>query len=854
MLQIEKQLLAEFGDFATSILDNDADFKAALQDGIKNKELQKTLTLLQGKAKAFGSQKSLDIPGKKNLAYVIFLKLLEELPLNASQKRVMSNTVYKRIMGKPLPKDSEGSSVGSKGPSVPGISKGPAIPKIAGTPGKPKPSMFATSGSKEKTSSSKPPSLFSRPSAEEKTAPAKPPSLFSRPSAEEKTAPSKPPSLFNRPSAEQTTPEPEQSTALPKISGRTTPPAGPKSSSSKSIFGSALVGKETIDPALIAENIGQSRDHLLTLVAAVAVKKDEDFAFKINHAIDRKDLKATIINLKEKAIEQGKHLNLDLSEKKMLAFLLFHAVFVDNENILPEQKKVMTRTIYKKLTGLVDFDTAIKKIDEILAAIQENGYTEHRVASQLSFSPSFVEEFLGQKKEELGEELEAGGERKEYLETITPGSLPFLTLIAHLVTLEDSSFVRELNKFVEAAQVKTVLKLIKEKSKEYGEDFGLSEEQEKELAFLIFYYCFEQLESAKISAQRRRTMQKSLFETVTGKKYDDFLTELTEIEGKVAEYKLIDEKLINDVLSGKYLTEDAKNRVQRDIARRGLEKAKEEDTAPKDYETVEKIESWLRSDSKFLKKISKIEKIDGNSLKIFFDIQTEGVIKTAEITGRLIQKRKFNVIKLTIVSYLPAGSPYSYAIGDGKEKFIAATVMGNVDNDQECQLELDTVNFDQAMTWDTLKYRLNSEKKLLKSMKKKLGRGYPGVPEDEIIKIPVKLMRGKPAKMTVRTYMLEDLKPRTVFFDVFDGLGYVLDDIEDLGGLGGGMSIQAKMAKIGEKEEKDYRGYEFAYLEKDSAVDLRPCPHCDRPFPDYRAEYRRCPYCLKKIPPDFWID
>ena len=99
--------------------------------------------------------------------------------------------------------------------------------------------------------------------------------------------------------------------------------------------------------------------------------------------------------------------------------------------------------------------------------------------------------------------------------------------------------------------------------------------------------------------------------------------------------------------------------------------------------------------------------------------------------------------------------------------------------------------------------------------------------------------------------MLKEIKPLHDF-DILT-MADILEDISDEDDQMGGMSISSKLVKLGEKQERDWSGYEFKYLAADDAVDLRLCPGCGKPFPDHRAEYRRCPNCLYKIDPTFWM-
>ena len=138
-----------------------------------------------------------------------------------------------------------------------------------------------------------------------------------------------------------------------------------------------------------------------------------------------------------------------------------------------------------------------------------------------------------------------------------------------------------------------------------AKDFGFTEEQEKLFSFFLFYYAFQDYNNPNINAQRKQVMTGSIFKNMVGKEFDPFYSEFTRVEGALIGHRVFEIDLMNDILSGKYLTSESKTIVQRAIQRKALADAKEEEKTQEKIASVEgvadRIEAWLRSDNKFVK-------------------------------------------------------------------------------------------------------------------------------------------------------------------------------------------------------------------------------------------------------------
>ncbi len=794
--------LQKFGSFAESALQSDSNYEKSITEAIQKKDLNATLQMLQSKAKEIGTPNGWSIEEKKEFAYTLFVVIINKLGIPTEQGLKMASTVYNKITGSTLA-DKKIKDVSEL------ESKPQEIAKREDSPAPKKPSIFSSGPS---------------------VTPQNPPPL---PEKKEEQKPMSPPG---------------PNTAAPSV---------PKPKLGGSIFGSALAKEEDIDPKKMAEKIGKDINALLLLFAKAIVLKDPDFVTKLSHAISIKDRVGTNSILKEYAVKYGTEMGMNIPEKKVLAYVLFREVFKSVSDIHPDVKLKMEETIYKNLTELDDFVRVTTDLTNADRALEATKLSEPRILNRISFNKEYYEAFLGKTQEVAPESAPLESEKKEYLSTIVPGSLPFLIVATKMALLENKKLKPLILTAIESMDAKKVMESCIGEAHATGKDFGLSENDEKVLSFLLFYYTFQEYTNPYINAQRKKVMTASIYKNIVADDFENFYSLLTKEESLLVGYRVLEPKTMESILSGKYLTEDSKAKVQRAIQRKAIEEVKKEEKAAAQIVAAEgvaeKIEVWLRNDSKLIKKTNQINKLDSNTQLIIFNPNTEGYISEAKITGTPYRTRNMLIIKLLVEAQIPFGNAYDVAIGINKQgRIVACSLLGNINDKNQVLNEINNVNERNSMEWDTFMFRLNSEKKIMKEIK---GLGLKP-PTDDIkdeIEIPAKLRKGKPVIMTLETYMLKEIKPSTIFFDIFDQMGEILEDIADEEGDMGGLSISSKLAKLGEKENKDWSGYEFKYLAADDAVDLKLCPNCRKPFPDHRAEYRRCPNCLAKIDPTFWM-
>ena len=789
--------LEKFGSIAETNLVEDSNFENNVIEAIKRKDLNGTLGLLQAKAREIGNKYSWEVEDKKEFAYVLFVLIINKTEMPKEQALKMAATVYNKITGFTLAE----KTVRTK-PSETQVQNQINSPTQRGPK---KPSIFSSTPKQE-----------------------------SIPTPSQQSS-----SQINSQSAQNSSQPPP---VKPKIGG--------------SIFGSALARDEDVDPKKMAEKIGNDINALLLIFAKTILLKEPDLSAKLNHTISIKDRVGTNSILKEYATKYGNELGINIPEKKVLAYVLFREVFKEVKDIPSDTKLKMEETIYKNLTELEDFGKVTTDLVNAERALEATKLNEPRILNRISFSKEFYEAFLGREQED--EPITPiQSEKKEYLSTIVPGSLPFLIIGAKTALLENKKLKQEIFTAIDSLDAKKVMEACIGEAHATSKDFGLSEKDEQLLSFLLFYYTFQEYSNPNINAQRKQVMTASIYKNIVSDDFDSFYSLLTKEESLMISYRVFEPTLMEEILSGKYLTEESKSKVQRAIQRKAIETIKKEEKAAEKIVAAEgvaeKIEQWLRLDSKLIKKTNQINKLDSNTQLLIFNPNTEGYITEAKITGVPYRTRNMLLVKLVIEAQIPFPNAYDLAIGINKSgRILACSLLGNINDKNQVLSEINNVNERNSMEWDTLMFRLNSEKDIMKKIKS-LGLKPPTDDIKEVIEIPVKMRRGNPVIMTLETFMLKEIKPSTIFFDIYDQMGEILEDIADEEGDMGGLSISSKLSKLGEKQERDWSGYEFKYLAPDDAVDLKLCPNCRKPFPDHRAEYRRCPNCLAKIDPTFWM-
>ena len=124
----------KFGALAQSTIEKDLAFKNGVVEAIEKKDLAKTLHLLQAKAKDVGILESWFEDDMKEFAYVLFVYIINGMPIPNDKALKMAATIYNKITGNSLDNKTI-STPTSIAPAAPIKTESPVI-------GPKKPSLF----------------------------------------------------------------------------------------------------------------------------------------------------------------------------------------------------------------------------------------------------------------------------------------------------------------------------------------------------------------------------------------------------------------------------------------------------------------------------------------------------------------------------------------------------------------------------------------------------------------------------------------------------------------------------------------------------------------------------------------
>ena len=429
-------------------------------------------------------------------------------------------------------------------------------------------------------------------------------------------------------------------------------------------------------------------------------------------------------------------------------------------DIPTDLKHRMAETIYQNLTDRTDYGKMVMELENADQLIEAGGLNAPNAINEIKFDSSLYEDYFKDGVPEVPQGKVIDSELSYFLSTIVPGSISHLIIAAKLALNENVKLKIEVQTAIGSFDPRKVMGACLEEAHASAKDFGFTEEQEKLFSFFLFYYAFQDYNNPNINAQRKQVMTGSIFKNMVGKEFDPFYSEFTRVEGALIGHRVFEIDLMNDILSGKYLTSESKTIVQRAIQRKALADAKEEEKTQEKIASVEgvadRIEAWLRSDNKFVKKVNQIDKLDANTIMVIFNPDSEGYITEAKVMGTGYRTRNMFLVKLLIEAKLPFPNPYDVAIGlNQKGNIVACTVMGSINLIDQVISEINSVNNQNSLDWDTFMFRLNSEKKIMKTIKN-LGLKPPTDEIKEDIIVPVKIRKGKPVIMTLETYMLKE--------------------------------------------------------------------------------------------------
>jgi hypothetical protein len=96
---VDLHLYSKFSETVATIIQTDPNFKSQVENSIINKNLKRTLDLLEKKAIFIGCEWSLDDSDVRELAYELFINIFESSPLDDERKIKMASGINKKLQG-----------------------------------------------------------------------------------------------------------------------------------------------------------------------------------------------------------------------------------------------------------------------------------------------------------------------------------------------------------------------------------------------------------------------------------------------------------------------------------------------------------------------------------------------------------------------------------------------------------------------------------------------------------------------------------------------------------------------------------------------------------------------------------
>ena len=191
---------------------------------------------------------------------------------------------------------------------------------------------------------------------------------------------------------------------------------------------------------------------------------------------------------------------------------------------------------------------------------------------------------------------------------------------------------------------------------------------------------------------------------------------------------------------------------------------------------IEKIDQWLRSDSKLMKIVEKIEQTGSDGLRVVFDPESEGILPNIDIRFQAHRYGDVNIIKLDCPSQARKKYPLCLAIGNNGKRFVVGALLEGIpENEDDAVRALIDVNLKNQMEWDRLQVLLFNDKEVIDKVKR-LALRNPAPKVDEEIRVPVYVKNDIPgARILLSTFLSVGLKPSFVFLEIMEKIA---DDID----------------------------------------------------------------------------
>jgi hypothetical protein len=597
--------------------------------------------------------------------------------------------------------------------------------------------------------------------------------------------------------------EPSNSSPSATISSAIPPIPAP---SRPKLFSSTPAPESSFEKPIEAP-ISETHNTDPSLIAQKAVMQDTGFEMELKTVIQGKKLQETLNLCINKAQTLANEQNLPETIISDLANALFLVVFNDMP-INPDQKQKMADTIKRKIGELVNpppmNNTApIEKTVSIQKPTQAD--IQQWAAMVIKQDPSFNSQVrVAIENRKLKDTMELLGNRSK--EALNTGKFPGISAADIAVALFSEIFA---DIPIEPTTKKTMASTIEVKIREA---FGA-----------IVAPMASNIVQSSSQAGRPQFFNTVFTETQT-------TTPSTSTSGTQ--------------------TEEDRLKQEREAIRSQRQAAKTEEKNIKPAPTglvinpLDKVQQWLRSDNKFIENVANIKQTADNAIRINLDPESEGFIAYIDLKWIAERIGDYNIIKIEASTNAGKKYPMNVVVVDSGRKMVAMSIdEENIPEDQILIQKSKEINFKNQLEWDQLMTILNNDKDLLRNIDDlELKNPAHGIKEQ--IFVPVIIKRDVPGvKIIVRTFLTLKVKPKMLFLDIMEKIAEDLDQIsgDEI------MSISSRFSQIESMAKKDYSGYQFRYLEKDSQVTFKSCQYCGRPFPNPDADYRRCPHCLAKL-------
>jgi hypothetical protein len=531
----------------------------------------------------------------------------------------------------------------------------------------------------------------------------------------------------------------------------------------------------------------------IQMYAQKGISTDANFETNLKSAIETKNLKQTLTLVIEKAQEIQQKVPVRDEELSSLAFALFSEIF-QNFIIDAEQKEKMKSTIQAKLNDLF----------------------------------------------------------QKILESKSKETLPYETVAGSIIT-NDFQFRMKLKTAIETKNLPETLELLANQALNYDQKPKGDDSFVFNLANSLFKEIIKEIPIDEgIKIKMAKTVEEKLKQKLGSIGTPELSTVPAPPKVFASVFSSTQTSPVQPVVQPQdAISEDERLRAEREALRKQRQSGPEQVDQKKGgkkgdgYSPMEVVQKWIRSDGRFIDLVTNVKEMGENMLRINLDPDSEGLIPFIDVKLEPNRYGAYNVIMIEASGQSTKKYPMNIVVAHNGKRFVAVSLDDEkLDDIPSIIKKAQQVNFKNQLQWDQLMAIINNDKFLFKSLENLLLHN-PAPGTKDLLPVPIILKVDIPtSKIICRTYLSPSVKPSHIFLDVMEQLA---EDVDKISGDDMTTSFSSRFAEIDGSGTKDFSGYQFRYLEKDSQVSFKSCPHCGRPYPNPDADYRRCPNCLAKL-------